>query len=103
MASGTPWGYRGAPTESHGPTTVADRRHDLDRRAIGGRLAPLADEQSATRGRTGRLPNDPCEHRNRTDEASRNLDVAELFGLAGGLLWSRSVGQLARRSKRQRS
>lgn len=39
-------------------TSVAGRRHDLDRPAIGGLLAPFADEQSATRGRPGRLRND---------------------------------------------
>jgi hypothetical protein len=39
-------------------TSAADRGHDLDRLAIGGLLAPFAEEQSATRGRPGRRRND---------------------------------------------
>ena len=47
MASGTPWGYRCAATESYPTTNVADHGHDLDRLAIGVLLIPVAEEPSA--------------------------------------------------------
>ncbi len=47
MASGTPWGYRCAATESYPTTNVAGHGHDLDRLAIGVLLIPVAEEPSA--------------------------------------------------------
>jgi hypothetical protein len=62
-------------------TNVADHGHDLDRLAIGVLLIQFAEERSAARARAGRLRNDQWEQRDRTGEGTRNLDVANLFGL----------------------